>query len=72
MRRTLLLVLATACSSAPAPQKTRPAPLVTTAPIATEDVPVLVRGPVDIRPLQQADLGSKTVGYLDAVAISTQ
>jgi len=66
---TLLAVLAAACSDSKPPAKTKPAPLVTTAKVSVEDVPVLVRGPVDIRPVAQADLGSKTVGYLDAVLV---
>lgn len=70
MSRTLsLLLLLAACSSGPPPPKTRPAPLVTTAKVSVEDVPVLLKGPVDIRPVAQADLGSKTVGYLDAVLV---
>ncbi|MBL8952241.1 MAG: efflux RND transporter periplasmic adaptor subunit [Myxococcaceae bacterium] len=68
-RPVTLLLLLVACSEGKAPPKTKPAPLVTTAKVATEDVPVLVRGPVDIRPVAQADLGSKTVGYLDAVLV---
>jgi len=37
--------------------------------IATRDVPVEVRAPVDLRPLEQADVGSKALGYLDAVLV---
>lgn len=72
MHRSLLLAAVVAvagCSADKAPPKQRLAPLVTTTRVAVEDVPVLVRGPVDIRPLAQADLGSKTVGYLDAVLV---
>ncbi len=68
-RLVTLLVCLAACSDGKPPPKAKPAPLVTTAKVSVEDVPVLVRGPVDIRPVAQADLGSKTVGYLDAVLV---
>lgn len=48
---------------------TRPAPLVSVARIEARDVPVEVRAPVDLRPLIQTDVGSKTLGYLDAVLV---
>ena len=35
----------------------------------TRDVAVEVRAPVELRPLAQADVGSKTLGYLDAVLV---
>jgi RND family efflux transporter MFP subunit len=37
--------------------------------VEARDVPVEVRAPVDLRPLAQADVGSKTLGYLDAVLV---
>ena len=37
--------------------------------VEARDVPVEVRAPVDLRPLVQADVGSKTLGYLDAVLV---
>ena len=49
--------------------KQRPPPLVTTMVVAAEDVPVIVRAPVDVRPLAQADIGSKSVGLLDSVLV---
>jgi membrane fusion protein (multidrug efflux system) len=49
--------------------RTRPPPLVSVAKIEARDVPVEVRAPVDLRPLAQADVGSKTLGYLDAVLV---
>lgn len=49
--------------------KVRPPPLVVVAAIARRDVPVEVRAPVDLRPLVQADVGSKTLGVLDAVLV---
>ena len=47
----------------------RPPPLVSVAKVEARDVPVEVRAPVDLRPLVQADVGSKTLGYLDAVLV---
>lgn len=42
---------------------------MTTANPQVRDVPVEIRAPVDLRPLSQADVGSKTLGYLDAVLV---
>jgi RND family efflux transporter MFP subunit len=42
---------------------------VTAAPVVVRDVAVEVRAPVDLRPLAQADVGAKSVGYLDAVLV---
>jgi len=39
---------------------------VTAAPVRVRDVPVEVRAPVDLRPLAQAEVGAKSIGYLDA------
>jgi RND family efflux transporter MFP subunit len=47
----------------------RPPPLVSVAKVEARDVPVEVRAPVDLRPLIQTDVGSKTLGYLDAVLV---
>jgi membrane fusion protein (multidrug efflux system) len=49
--------------------RARPPPLVVVAKVAARDVPVEVRAPVDLRPLEQADVGSKTLGVLDAVTV---
>jgi RND family efflux transporter MFP subunit len=49
--------------------KTRPPPLVVVEKIEPRDVPVEVRAPVDLRPLEQADVGSKILGYIDAVLV---
>lgn len=57
-----------ACTEKP-PPKTRPPPLVVAAPVTVMDVPVLARAPVDLKPIAQADVGSKTTGYLDAVLV---
>ena len=62
-------VLLGACSSGEVAKKIRPPPLVAVAQIAAKDVPVEVRAPVDLRPLLSADVGSKTLGYLDAVMV---
>jgi membrane fusion protein (multidrug efflux system) len=53
----------------PAAARDRPPPLVSVARVQVRDVPVEVRAPVDLRPLAQADVGSKTLGYLDAVLV---
>jgi len=42
---------------------------VTAAPVRVRDVPVEVRAPVDLRPLAQAEVGAKSIGYLDAVLV---
>jgi RND family efflux transporter MFP subunit len=49
--------------------RTRPPPAVTVAPVMVRDVPVEIRAPIDLRPLAQADVGAKSVGYLDAVLV---
>src|SRR4030095_8652141 len=53
----------------PAAPRDRPPPLVSVARVESRNVPVEVRAPVDLRPLEQADVGSKTLGYLDAVLV---
>src|SRR5690349_4082723 len=65
-----LAFAAAACSGKePTKAATRPPPLVSVARVEARDVPVEVRAPVDLRPLIQADVGSKTLGYLDAVLV---
>jgi RND family efflux transporter MFP subunit len=65
-----LAFVAAACSGKEATKAaTRPPPLVSVARVEARDVPVEVRAPVDLRPLIQADVGSKTLGYLDAVLV---
>jgi RND family efflux transporter MFP subunit len=49
--------------------KARPAPLVVVSKVATRDVAVEVHAPVELRPLAQAEVGSKTLGLLDAVLV---
>lgn len=49
--------------------RTRPAPQVTVAKVQLRDVAVEVQAPVDLRPILQADVGSKTLGYLEAVFV---
>jgi RND family efflux transporter MFP subunit len=59
-----------ACSSkSEAGPKARPAPLVVVAKVTTRDVAVEVHAPVELRPLAQAEVGSKTLGLLDAVLV---
>src|SRR3954467_5352288 len=72
MACSVLLGLVTAsCSKADtgAAARTRPAPLVVVQKVEARDVPVEVRAPVDLRPLEQADVGSKVLGYIDAVLV---
>lgn len=66
-----LAVVGSACNGAAGAGKAavRPPPLVVVAKVVTRDVPVEVRAPVDLRPLVQADVGSKALGYLDAVLV---
>lgn len=70
LRAVLLAALLGACGrdSGVAPRPRVP-PLVVTTAVAVRDVPVEVRAPIDLRPLAQADVGSKTLGYLDAVLV---
>lgn len=71
MRRAaaFLCVLSLAgCGKGPA-KPDRPAPLVAVQKVEQRDVPVEVHAPVDLRPIEQADIGSKTLGYLDAVLV---
>jgi membrane fusion protein (multidrug efflux system) len=64
-----LILSASGCKGgAPAPRQ-RPPPAVTVAPVEVRDVKVEIRAPVDLRPLFQADVGAKTLGYLDAVLV---
>jgi membrane fusion protein, multidrug efflux system len=69
----LLLALAAAaaaCATKDDPAaRQRPAPLVAVAHPRVRDVEVAVRAPVDLRPLLTADIGSRTLGYLDAVLV---
>lgn len=51
-----------------APQA-RPAPQVVVAKVETRDVAVEIHAPVELRPLAQAEVGSKTLGVLDAVLV---
>jgi len=53
-------------SSAP---KGRLAPSVVVVKVLARDVPVEVQAPVDLRPLEQVDVGSKVLGYVDAVFV---
>jgi RND family efflux transporter MFP subunit len=63
--------LAPACSKSNAgtAAKARPAPLVVVQKVESRDVPIEVHAPVDLRPLEQADVGSKILGYIDAVLV---
>ena len=60
-----------ACSKGEAGPTTRarPAPQVVVAKVVARDVPVEVHAPVDLRALEQVDVGSKVLGYVDAVLV---
>jgi RND family efflux transporter MFP subunit len=49
--------------------KGRLAPSVVVSKVVARDVPVEVQAPVDLRPLEQADVGSKVLGYVDAIFV---
>jgi RND family efflux transporter MFP subunit len=49
--------------------RVRPPPLVATAKVVRQEVSVEARAPVDLRPLAQADISSKTLGYLGTVLV---
>jgi len=64
------LVAAAACKKGPDPAaRTRPPPSVTVSAVKLKEVPVEIRAPIDLRPLEQAEVGAKTLGYLDAVLV---
>ncbi|MBN2574217.1 MAG: efflux RND transporter periplasmic adaptor subunit [Deltaproteobacteria bacterium] len=65
------LALAAGCKRAQSGSrpKTRPPPSVVAAKVVARDVPVEVQAPVDLRPLEQVDVGSKVLGYVDAVLV---
>src|SRR6266540_5818164 len=67
----LLIDSAGACSRGPsgATAKGRLAPSVVVTKVVARDVPVEVQTPVDLRPLEQVDVGSKVLGYVDAVLV---
>ncbi|GAC1346014.1 MAG: efflux RND transporter periplasmic adaptor subunit [Myxococcales bacterium] len=76
MRPLLLRILACtgllcACGKGRTPDaaRSRPPPQVTASQVERRDVPVEVEAPVDLRPILQAEVGSKTLGYLDAVLV---
>jgi RND family efflux transporter MFP subunit len=65
----LLLALISCSSGKEGAARTRPPPVVTVAPVVVRDISVEVDGPVDLRPIAQADVASKTLGYLDTVLV---
>lgn len=73
IHRRLALSLAVAavlaCSRGSGGPRQRPPPAVTSAEVTVRDVPVEIRAPVDLRPLEQSDVGAKAIGYLDAVLV---
>jgi len=65
---TLASVACSKAESSSAP-KGRLAPSVVVTKVVTRDVPIEVQAPVDLRPLEQADVGSKVLGYVDAIFV---
>jgi len=57
------------CSKKETASRSRPPPTVTVQRVLRRDVAVEIHAPVDLRPLEQAEVGSKTLGYLDAVFV---
>lgn len=67
---TLVGCVAIGCAkSSAATARTRLPPQVITARIGARDVPIEARAPVDLRALEQADVGSKVLGYIDTVFV---
>lgn len=69
---SLLVLASPACNRANAngdKRSGRPPPTVVTAPVVVRDVPVEVEAPVDLRPIEQVEVGSKVLGYLDAILV---
>ncbi len=64
-----LLAAASCAKNGSAKPPERPPPLVASSPVEVRDVAVEVHAPIDLRPLEQTDVGSKTLGYLDAVLV---
>lgn len=66
-----MLLQGTGCSktSATSDKGKRPPPAVVVAGALIRDVPIEVEAPVDLRPLEQVEVGSKVLGYLDAVLV---
>jgi RND family efflux transporter MFP subunit len=56
-------------NAAPRKGAERPPPSVVVAQVEVRDVPVEVQAPVDLRPIEQVEVGSKILGYLDAVLV---
>jgi RND family efflux transporter MFP subunit len=70
--KLVLLVSASAfaaCSQGERKGGQRPPPMVVVNKVTVRDVKVTVRAPIDLRPLTQVDVGSKTLGYLDVVLV---
>ncbi len=65
----LALTFVAACGKTEGGARQRPAPLVIVSKVVARDVPVEVRAPVELRALEQSDVGSKTLGVLDAVFV---
>src|SRR5258708_13679509 len=70
-RRLVLLLVALSCTCSRKPDgqgvRQRLAPQVTVSQVERREVPVEVEARVDLRPILQGEVGSKTLGYLGAV-----
>ena len=64
-----LTVLSCSKGEAGPTTRARVAPQVVVAKVVARDVPVEVHAPVDLRALEQVDVGSKVLGYIDAVLV---
>ena len=64
-----LTVLSCSKGEAGPTTRARVAPQVVVAKVLARDVPVEVHAPVDLRALEQVDVGSKVLGYIDAVLV---
>lgn len=65
----LALCLGLGCKAPPAATPARKPPLVTISKVASRDLPITLRAPLELRPIHSAEVGSKTLGYLDAVFV---
>jgi membrane fusion protein, multidrug efflux system len=63
------LLFGLSCSNKETASRGRPPPIVTVQRAQRRDVSVEIHAPVDLRPIEQAEVGAKTLGYLDAVFV---
>ena len=72
--RAALVLAAAACAACgrdgAGPTASRPPPAVVVVKAVARDVSVTVKAPIELRPLLQAEVESKALGYLDAVLVA--